>query len=67
MLVLSRRRDEVIVIGDNVRLTILGISAGKVQLGFEAPRSIGIHRLEAMKTKQTAQLTTGQKGTLCQR
>lgn len=46
MLVLSRQRDETIMIGDDVRITILGIRGGAVQLGVTAPRHIHVHRKE---------------------
>ncbi len=46
MLVLSRQRDESIVIGDNVVITIVDIRGDKVRLGIEAPREVPVHRRE---------------------
>lgn len=46
MLVLSRRMGESLVIADEIRLTVLGVSGGQVRLGIEAPRNITIHREE---------------------
>ena len=46
MLVLSRRMGESLIIADNVRLTVLGVSGGQVRLGIEAPRDISVHREE---------------------
>ena len=46
MLVLSRQRDESIVIGENVVITIVDIRGGKVRLGIEAPSEISVHRQE---------------------
>jgi carbon storage regulator len=46
MLVLSRQRDESIVIGDNVVITIVDIRGDKVRLGIEAPGEIPVHRQE---------------------
>lgn len=46
MLVLSRERDEVIVIGDDIRITIVDIRGHKVRLGIEAPIQVTVHRLE---------------------
>ena len=42
MLVLSRRKDESIMIGDNVEITIVGILRGKVRLGITAPKKIPV-------------------------
>lgn len=46
MLVLSRHRDESIMIGDDVVVTIVDIRGDKVRLGIEAPTSIPVHRQE---------------------
>ncbi len=46
MLVLSRRMGESLVIADDIRLTVLGISGGQVRLGIEAPKDISVHREE---------------------
>jgi carbon storage regulator len=46
MLVLSRHRDESIVIGDDVIITIIDIRGDKVRLGIEAPQEIPVHRQE---------------------
>jgi carbon storage regulator len=52
MLVLSRKRDERIVIGDNIVITVVEVRGDKVRLGIEAPTEVPVHRqevLEAMK------------------
>ncbi len=46
MLVLSRQRDESIMIGDDVIVTIVDIRGDKVRLGIEAPANIPVHRQE---------------------
>ena len=46
MLVLSRHRDESIMIGDDVVVTIVDIRGDKVRLGIEAPTDIPVHRQE---------------------
>lgn len=46
MLVLARQRDETIMIGDNVEVTVVDIRGDKVRIGINAPRSIGVHRKE---------------------
>lgn len=46
MLVLSRQRDEMIMIGDEVEITVVDIRGDKVRLGITAPRHIQVHRKE---------------------
>ena len=46
MLVLSRQRDESIMIGDNVEITIVDVRGDKVRLGITAPKKIPVHRRE---------------------
>jgi carbon storage regulator len=46
MLVLSRRQDERIVIGDQIVITIVEIRGDKVRIGIEAPRDVPVHRRE---------------------
>jgi len=46
MLVLSRQRDETIMIGDDVEITVVDIRGDKVRLGISAPRTIQVHRKE---------------------
>ena len=46
MLVLSRQRDESIMIGDDVEITIVDVRGDKVRLGITAPKEIPVHRRE---------------------
>ncbi len=46
MLVLSRQRDETIMIGDDIQITIVDIRGDKVRLGITAPTEIPVHRKE---------------------
>jgi carbon storage regulator len=46
MLVLSRKPGEEVVIGDNIRLTVVEIRGNQVRLGFTAPRDVSIWREE---------------------
>lgn len=46
MLVLSRQKDEKIVIGDNITVMVIGIRGDKVRLGIDAPREVTVHRQE---------------------
>ncbi len=52
MLVLSRQRDESIIIGDNIIITIVDIRGDKVRLGIEAPTEIPVHRQEVYEAIQ---------------
>jgi carbon storage regulator len=62
MLVLSRQRDETIMIGDDVEITVVDIRGDKVRLGINAPRHIQVHRKEVYEAikrenQQAANLT----------
>ncbi len=46
MLVLSRQKDESIMIGDDVEITIVDVRGDKVRLGITAPKEIPVHRME---------------------
>ena len=46
MLVLSRQRDETIMIGDDIEITIVDIRGDKVRVGINAPKEISVHRKE---------------------
>lgn len=46
MLVLTRRANESIVIGDDITVTILAVTPGGVRVGIDAPRDMRIHRAE---------------------
>jgi len=46
MLILTRRIGETIVIGDNVRVTVLAVVGNQIKLGFVAPANIPVHREE---------------------
>lgn len=46
MLVLSRQRDETIMIGDDIEITVVDIRGDKVRLGINAPQSVSVHRKE---------------------
>ena len=46
MLVLSRKKGERIVIGENITVTVLEVSGDRVRLGFEGPREVPVHREE---------------------
>jgi carbon storage regulator len=46
MLVLSRKKNESIIINDNITITVIEIRGDKVRLGIEAPKDVTVHRRE---------------------
>ena len=46
MLVLSRKKNESVIINDNITVTVIEIRGDKVRLGIEAPKDITVHRRE---------------------
>ncbi len=65
MLVLSRQRDESIMIGDDVEITIVDVRGEKVRLGINAPPHIPVHRkevYEAIKREKQAAAQGGVAG-----
>ena len=68
MLVLTRKRNESIVINDVIRVTVVDIRGDKVRLGIEAPRDISVHRQEVyeliqrqLEQKRQAESTAGEE------
>jgi carbon storage regulator len=49
MLILTRRRTETVVIGDNISITVLDVKGGRVRLGVNAPREIIVNREEILE------------------
>jgi len=65
MLVLSRQRDETIMIGDDIEITVVDIRGEKVRLGINAPAHVPVHRKEvydAIKREDQAAQAKGQPG-----
>ncbi|WP_298861929.1 carbon storage regulator CsrA [uncultured Gimesia sp.] len=60
MLVLSRKKDEKIIIGDSITLMVIEIKNDKVRLGIEAPKDVTVHREEVYDAikEQNAQHNT---------
>jgi carbon storage regulator len=56
MLVLTRRKDESIIIGENTEVLIVDIYGKKVRLGIIAPKSIPVHRKEVYQAIQRGKL-----------
>lgn len=61
MLVLSRKKDEKIIIGDKITLMVIDIRGDKVRLGIDAPKDVTVHREEVYEAiqKETDQPTKG--------
>ena len=54
MLILTRRTNEVIVINDDIRLTVLGIKGNQIRLGIDAPADVEVHRQEVWERIQNS-------------
>lgn len=61
MLVLTRKLNETIKIGDNIEITVVGISGDNVRIGIEAPREVKILRSEVYEEiqRQNREAVTG--------
>ncbi len=46
MLILTRRISESIIVGDDVKITVLGVKGNQVRLGVDAPKTVSVHREE---------------------
>ena len=60
MLVLSRKKDERIIIGDQITVMVIEIRGDKVRLGIDAPKEVTVHReevYEAIRREQQANLS----------
>jgi carbon storage regulator len=63
MLVLSRKKNESIIINDNITVTVIEIRGDKVRLGIEAPKDVTVHRREVYEAiqNQARSLDSGSK------
>lgn len=52
MLVLTRKRDESIIIGDDIKIIVVDVRGDQVKIGIDAPRHIPVHREEIYKEIQ---------------
>ncbi len=60
MLVLTRKLNEEIVIGDNIRITIVELASGRVKIGVTAPRNVTVDRAEIREQKMAEEAKTPQ-------
>jgi carbon storage regulator len=52
MLILTRRIGEALMIGDDVKITVIGVKGAQVRLGIGAPRTVSVHREEVYRRKE---------------
>lgn len=52
MLVLSRRLGESLIIGDDIKITVLSIGGNQIRIGIDAPKEVSVHREEVYKRIQ---------------
>ncbi|MHC4870337.1 MAG: carbon storage regulator CsrA [Planctomycetota bacterium] len=64
MLVLSRRKDETIMIGDDIEISIVDIKGDTVRLGISAPRDVAVHRKEVYEAIQKENIAAAQQQAL---
>ncbi len=60
MLVLSRKKNESIVVDDSIVITVVEIRGDKVRLGIEAPREVPIHRSEVRDAMAVAEMAAAE-------
>ena len=60
MLVFTRKKDESLIIGTDIEVTILSIGSGNVKVGINAPRNISVHRQEVYEAIKRENLAASQ-------
>jgi carbon storage regulator len=60
MLVLTRKKEQSIIIGENVEIMVLGVSGDKVRLGITAPREVDVFRKEVIDERGGTQVEAEQ-------
>ena len=63
MLVLSRKKNETIVINDNIVVTVVEVRGDKVRLGIEAPKEVTVHRREVYDAIKKSEKPEGEEET----
>ena len=62
MLILTRKVGEVIMIGEDIVVKVLGVRSGQVKIGIEAPRALPVHRQEIFERIKSEGDTGAAKG-----
>ena len=62
MLILSRNPQETIVIGGQIRVTVLSVKGSQVRIGIDAPRTIEVHREEIYERIERERIETKEEG-----
>ena len=61
MLVLSRKKNEQIVIGDRIFVTVVDVGRGNVRLGVDAPKDVPVHRKEVFEAIKHGRAPRGRR------
>ena len=65
MLILTRRVGEIVRIGDNISITLVGLNGQQIRLGIDAPKEVAVHREEVyeriLRTKQEQDTSTNRE------
>lgn len=56
MLILTRRAGEAVMIGNDVKITVLGVKGNQVRIGISAPRDVAVHREEIYERIQSEKI-----------
>jgi len=60
MLVFTRKKDESLIIGSDIEITILNIGTGSVKVGIRAPRNVSVHRNEVYEAIRRENIAAAQ-------
>ncbi|MDY7028637.1 MAG: carbon storage regulator CsrA [Spirochaetota bacterium] len=63
MLILSRKKDESIIIGENIEISVVDIKGDQVKIGIKAPKDIKVYRQEVFTAIQRENLAASKTGT----
>jgi len=59
MLILTRRVNETLMIGNDVTVTVLGVNGAQVRIGIQAPKNVAVHREEVYERIQIEEQQSG--------